>query len=86
MRKLSTSTLLVVASLAGSASAQTGPTPAASAALLQTCRTDYAAHCVGQNPAPPIAAACLSQYYVNLSADCRAALDAYNHPGGDDAG
>ena len=86
MRKLSTSTFLVIAGLAGSAVAQTVPSPAASAALLQSCRTDYEAHCVGRNPAPPIAAACLAQYYVNLSAQCRAALDAYNHPNGDDAG
>jgi hypothetical protein len=85
MRKLSTSTFLV-AGLAGSALAQTGPSPAVSASLLQSCRIDYEAHCVGHNPAPPIAAACLSQYYVNLSTQCRQALDAYNHPDSGDAG
>ena len=86
MRKLSISTVFVVAGLAASAVAQTAPSPAVSAALLQSCRTDYEAHCVGHNPAPPIAAACLSQYYVNLTTQCRAALDAYNHPDGGDAG
>ncbi len=49
-------------------------------ALKSTCRTDYRAHCVGTDPAPPIAAACLAQFYVNLSKNCQAALDAYNAP------
>lgn len=50
------------------------------AALKSTCRTDYRAHCVGNDPAPPIAAACLAQFYLNLSKNCQAALDAYNAP------
>ncbi len=49
-------------------------------ALKSACRTDYRAHCVGNDPAAPIAAACLAQFYVNLSKNCQAALDAYNAP------
>ena len=52
-------------------------------ALKSACRTDYRAHCVGSDPAAPIAAACLAQYYLNLSKNCQAALDAYNAPPGD---
>lgn len=66
-----------------------GPSTAASAqgagnnpatALKSSCRTDYRAHCTGNDPAPPIAAACLAQFYVNLSKGCKEALDAYNAP------
>ncbi len=49
-------------------------------ALKSACRTDYRAHCVGNDPAAPIAAACLAQFYLNLSKNCQAALDAYNAP------
>ncbi len=52
-------------------------------ALKSACRTDYRAHCVGSDPAAPIAAACLAQFYLNLSKTCQAALDAYNAPPGD---
>ena len=52
-------------------------------ALKSACRTDYRAHCVGNDPAAPIAAACLAQFYVNLSKNCQAALDAYNAPQSD---
>jgi hypothetical protein len=52
-------------------------------ALKSACRTDYRAHCVGNDPAAPIAAACLAQFYLNLSKNCQAALDAYNAPQGD---
>lgn len=48
--------------------------------MKAACRTDYRAHCVGSDPAAPIAAACLSQFYLNLSKSCQAALDAYNAP------
>jgi len=50
------------------------------AALKSTCRADYQAHCSGNDPAPPIAAACLAQFYVNLSKNCQTALNAYNNP------
>ena len=53
----------------GSSTAQT---------LLSTCRRDYRAHCTGNNPAPTVLAGCLSQYYLNLTRDCQAALDSYN--------
>lgn len=59
--------------------AQTGEGDAATA-LKSACRNDYRAHCIGGNPAPPIAAACLAQFYVNLSKTCQTALDAYNAP------
>ncbi len=55
----------------------------AGAALKSACRTDYRRHCVGNDPAAPIAAACLAQYYTNLSKNCQAALDAYNAPPAD---
>ena len=54
-------------------------------ALKSACRTDYRAHCVGTDPSAPIAAACLSQYYLNLSKNCQTALDAYNAPPSTDA-
>ncbi len=54
----------------------------AAAAMRSACRSDYRAHCVGNDPAAPIAAACLAQYYLNLSKNCQAALDAYNAPQG----
>lgn len=53
---------------------------AAATGMKAACRADYRAHCVGNDPAAPIAAACLSQFYVNLSKNCQAALDAYNTP------
>lgn len=60
--------------------AQGNDAGAAAAGMKAACRTDYRAHCVGNDPAAPIAAACLSQYYLNLSKNCQAALDAYNTP------
>ncbi len=48
--------------------------------MKASCRTDYRAHCVGSDPSAPIAAACLAQFYINLSKGCQAALDAYNAP------
>ena len=52
----------------------------AASALKSNCRNDYRAHCMGSNPAPPIEAACLAQFYINLSKTCQVALDAYNAP------
>ena len=52
-------------------------------ALKSACRADYRAHCSGADPAPAIAAACLAQFYVNLTKNCQAALDAYNAPPGE---
>lgn len=60
--------------------AQEGEARNMGAALKSACRTDYRAHCVGSDPAAPIAAACLAQFYLNLSKNCQAALDAYNAP------
>ncbi len=67
--------LLVGGSTAALAQSSDGD---AASALRSACRNDYRAHCVGSNPAPPIAAACLAQFYVNLSKNCQIALDAYN--------
>ena len=61
------------------AQAQAGNSETASA-LKSACRNDYRAHCTGSDPAPPIAAACLAQFYLNLSKNCQLALDAYNAP------
>jgi len=66
------------------AQAQTNETNSAAAtAMKSSCRADYRAHCTGSDPAAPIAAACLAQFYVNLSKNCQTALDAYNRPGGE---
>ena len=65
--------------------AQGGDAANTGVALKSACRTDYRAHCVGTDPAAPIAAACLSQFYLNLSQNCQAALDAYNAPPSTDA-
>lgn len=62
------------------AQAQGTDAGAAATGMKAACRTDYRAHCVGSDPAAPIAAACLSQFYLNLSKNCQAALDAYNAP------
>jgi len=50
------------------------------AALKASCRVDYRAHCNGNDPTPSVAAACLGQFYINLSTNCRTALNAYNTP------
>lgn len=57
-----------------------GASSAAALSMKSSCRGDYRAHCVGSDPSAPIAAACLAQFYVNLSKGCQAALDAYNAP------
>lgn len=54
-------------------------------ALKSACQVDYRAHCSGRDPAPPIVAACVAQYYVNLSRNCQIALDAYNSPASEPA-
>ena len=61
------------------------PLDAAIAMMRKLCKTDYYAHCVGTDPAYPIEAACLSQFYTNLSPGCRAALDQYHAPQTPDA-
>lgn len=88
--RLAGASLIAVLTVSGPSFGQSGPRPSSSIGeiLKRVCKADYAAHCIGNDPAAPIAAACLSQYYVNLSTSCRAALDAYNHPATDqsDAG
>jgi hypothetical protein len=44
--------------------------------LQAACSTDYHRFCTGDDPGAAIVAACLSQYYMNLSEQCRGALDA----------
>ena len=39
------------------------------------CDQDYKRYCTGDSPGPALEAACLNQYYINLSLNCRAALD-----------
>lgn len=72
--------LLALAACGPVAAWAQGSDAGAATALKAACRTDYRAHCVGSDPAAPIAAACLSQYYLNLSKNCQAALDAFNAP------
>ena len=71
---------LVACAPAATARAQGEETVNPGVALKSACRADYRAHCVGNDPAAPIAAACLAQFYINLSKGCQAALDAYNTP------
>jgi hypothetical protein len=63
--------------LAYPATAQTDDAAGLAMALKSQCKADYARRCTGNDPPAAIAAACLSQYYINLSIPCRAALDAY---------
>ena len=75
----------LIACAPAAAWAQGNETANTATALKSACRTDYRAHCVGNDPAAPIAAACLAQFYLNLSKNCQAALDAYNAPPSTDA-
>ena len=79
IRVLTVSAVMIVcwADAAAAQSTRT-PSPQAGEAMKRSCKADYAAHCNGNDPAAPIAAACLAQYYINLSDVCRVALDAYN--------
>lgn len=81
MQILAVLTMLALG-MAQTATAQTAgrSSAAAAAALRSSCKADYSAHCVGNDPSAPIAAACLAQFYVNLSKGCQAALNAYSRP------
>jgi len=46
------------------------------------CTQDYKLYCTGDNPGVALEAACLRQYYVNLSLNCRTALDDLQNPTG----
>ena len=46
------------------------------------CAQDYRLYCTGDNPGVALEAACLRQYYVNLSLNCRTALDDLQNPTG----
>jgi len=46
------------------------------------CAQDYRVYCTGDNPGVALEAACLGQYYVNLSLNCRTALDGLQNPTG----
>lgn len=48
------------------------------------CAQDYRSYCTGDNPGVALQAACLRQYYVNLSLNCRIALDRLQNPTGAD--
>ena len=58
---------------------------ATATAIRKTCDKDYQAHCQGKYPALALEVACLSQYYVNLSPGCRAALQSLKSAGGQSA-
>ncbi len=69
----------MIVNTCGTARAQVSENDRATA-LKTACRTDYRNHCTGNDPAAPVAAACLAQFYVNLSKNCQTALEAYNRP------
>jgi len=50
------------------------------------CAPDYRQYCAGDNPGVTLEAACLSQYYINLSLSCRMALDRLQNPSAADEG
>lgn len=82
--------MAVAALIAGSPAAalaqSAGPSSATVTSMKLSCRADYRAHCSGSDPSAPIAAACLAQFYLNLSKSCQSALDAYNAPQQDQTG
>jgi len=86
VRRIAADLLYIVAVALAAASPATalaqsaGASSAAATSMKLSCRTDYQAHCRGSEPSAPIAAACLAQFYVNLSKSCQTALDAYNAP------
>ena len=73
---------LVAGSPAAALAQNSDSSSTAAMSMKASCRTDYRAHCTGNDPSAPIAAACLAQFYVNLSKGCQAALNAYNAPPG----
>ena len=81
MRTLATVVVLGVVASQAALAQSTAASQETGRAMMTACKTDYRAHCTGNNPSPPIAAACLSQHYISLSRGCQAALDAYNNPG-----
>ncbi len=82
-RILCAAIVMLVAGSSAAAFAQSSDSSSATAMSMKaSCRTDYRAHCTGNDPSAPIAAACLAQFYVNLSKSCQAALNAYNAPPG----
>ncbi len=76
LRTISLAALLAAVPLLTLSAQGAADAAAQSAAMQRSCKPDYEAHCTGDDPAPAIERACLAQFYVNLSAGCRAALDA----------
>ena len=72
--------------VAVSLAAAIAPVHTASAAAgttgLHSCRPDQRRYCNDMGRTGAVGTACLHQYYVNLSHNCRAALDA-RHSSGD---
>lgn len=46
------------------------------------CAQDYKRYCTGDDPGVTLEASCLRQYYINLSLNCRIALDSLQNPTG----
>lgn len=55
-------------------------------AFRVACAQDYRQYCTGDNPGVALEAACLRQYYVNLSLNCRTALDGLQNADEDQSG
>lgn len=47
-------------------------------AFRLACSQDYKYYCTGDSPGVALEAACLRQYYINLSLQCRQQLDQQN--------
>jgi len=77
-------TILVAAGLVQASAREGDP----GAATLRACRSDSSKYCSSLDRMGGGEAACLRQFYINLSQPCQAALDARGSagapPGGDD--
>ena len=76
---------LVLYQLAGTATAQQ-PTQAQTAAVKQSCRSDYQSYCASVPTGGRASLQCLQQHQAELSTDCQAAVSAIGGGGAAAAG
>ncbi len=76
---------LVLCQLAGTATAQQ-PSQAQTAAVKQSCRSDYQSYCAGVPTGGRASLQCLQQHQADLSPDCQAAVGAIGGGGAAAAG
>ncbi len=71
-RSVLLASVLIVMPVAGGLAQDEAATPN-NATMRRACRLDYETHCSGST-VDAVRTACLRQYWVNLSQQCRAAL------------